>query len=199
MSERKLHVRRTMPPWRRGSPPIAECGMRVEETEKMLAREEYYELPVDASRRGQVCATCASTISRHETWEKHPVGHLIREAGAQFVALGRDCDQLTDEVRALAMLVERHPEEFDEVLRPLRVARRRMDLIEPYRDRVGSRLRVEFLRGRLRFIGPSSTKIGPNERPPFGCVLLIFDGTAEDIHRPSNEAIIGQRQMELAT
>lgn len=47
------------------------------------------------------------------------------------------------------------------------------DLVEPYRDR-GLVLRVEFLRGRMRFIQAGRTGIGPNERPPFGCCLLIW-------------------------
>lgn len=49
------------------------------------------------------------------------------------------------------------------------------DLVEPHRDRPGSPLKTEFLRGRLRFIRRGATEIGPNERPPFGCVLLIWD------------------------
>lgn len=50
------------------------------------------------------------------------------------------------------------------------------DEIEPFRDRPHSNLRVEFLRGRTRFIKPGQTDIGPNERPPFGCALLIWEG-----------------------
>lgn len=51
-----------------------------------------------------------------------------------------------------------------------------MDLIEPTRDRAGSILRTEFLRGRIRFLQkPGQTEIKPNERPPFGCVLLIWE------------------------
>lgn len=46
--------------------------------------------------------------------------------------------------------------------------------VEPYRDRPGSPLRTEFLKGRLRFIAAGKTEVGPNERPPFGCVLLIW-------------------------
>lgn len=49
------------------------------------------------------------------------------------------------------------------------------DLVEPFRDRTGSRLRVEFIKGRLRFIKHDATHVGPNERPPFGCCLLIWD------------------------
>lgn len=49
------------------------------------------------------------------------------------------------------------------------------DLVEPLRDQPRlSGLRTEFLRGRMRFIKPGQTAIGPNERPPFGCVLLIW-------------------------
>jgi hypothetical protein len=51
------------------------------------------------------------------------------------------------------------------------------DLVEPYRDRPGSPLQTEFLPGRLRFLGPGQTSVGPNERPPFGCVLLIWHST----------------------
>lgn len=47
--------------------------------------------------------------------------------------------------------------------------------VEPFRDRPGSPLRVEFLPGRMRFIRPGQTDVGPNERPPFGCCLLIWE------------------------
>lgn len=50
-------------------------------------------------------------------------------------------------------------------------------LVEPVRDRPESGLRVEFLPGRMRFIKAGQLDVGPNERPPFGCVLLIWDGT----------------------
>lgn len=47
------------------------------------------------------------------------------------------------------------------------------ELVEPYRDRAEG-LRTEFLAGRLRFIAFDADRILPNERPPFGCVLLIW-------------------------
>ncbi len=46
--------------------------------------------------------------------------------------------------------------------------------VEPHRDRAGSGLRVEFLPGRMRFIKAGQLDVGPNERPPFGCCLLIW-------------------------
>jgi phage N-6-adenine-methyltransferase len=45
--------------------------------------------------------------------------------------------------------------------------------VEPWRDK-GHRFRVEFIPGRLRFIAHDATEIRPNERPPFGCALLIW-------------------------
>lgn len=48
------------------------------------------------------------------------------------------------------------------------------DHVEPFRDKPDSRLSVEFLRGRLRFIAAGKDEVGPNERPPFGCALLIW-------------------------
>lgn len=50
------------------------------------------------------------------------------------------------------------------------------DHVEPFRDR-GNGFSVEFLRGRRRFIGPGKDGIGPNERPPFGVALLIWEGS----------------------
>jgi phage N-6-adenine-methyltransferase len=47
------------------------------------------------------------------------------------------------------------------------------ELVEPYRDR-GDGFRVEFLPGRMRFLRNGADVIKPNERPPFGCCLLIW-------------------------
>ncbi len=52
------------------------------------------------------------------------------------------------------------------------------DHVEPSRDRTFSPLSTRFLPGRPRFVRPGMTKAGPNERPPFGCVLLIWRGAA---------------------
>lgn len=46
-------------------------------------------------------------------------------------------------------------------------------LVEPHRDR-GAGLRTEFIAGRLRFLRRGETEIAPNNRPPFGCVLLVW-------------------------
>jgi len=48
------------------------------------------------------------------------------------------------------------------------------ECIEPFRDRSGSVLTTEFLPGRMRFLKQGQLSIGPNERPPFGCLLAIW-------------------------
>lgn len=47
-------------------------------------------------------------------------------------------------------------------------------LVEPFRDQEASQLRVEFMPNRIRFLKPGQVLVGPNERPPFGCCLLIW-------------------------
>ena len=49
------------------------------------------------------------------------------------------------------------------------------DYIEPYRDGSAYPLRTKFIKGRTRFIKPGQTEINANERPPFGCCLLIWE------------------------
>jgi phage N-6-adenine-methyltransferase len=53
------------------------------------------------------------------------------------------------------------------------------DLVEPIRDRDDSRLRTQFIRGRLKFTNPGDEGAAANNRPPFGCVLLIFGAPVE--------------------
>lgn len=47
--------------------------------------------------------------------------------------------------------------------------------VEPHLRSRSSVFRAEFLPGRLRFIAHDATEIKPNERPPFGCCLLIWE------------------------
>lgn len=52
------------------------------------------------------------------------------------------------------------------------------NMVEPYRDGHQPLDRcsfsVEFLRGRMRFLAHHADSIKPNERPPYGCCLLIW-------------------------
>lgn len=46
--------------------------------------------------------------------------------------------------------------------------------VEPFRDR-GGMIRTEFLANRQRFIAAGADCVKPNERPPFGVVLVVFE------------------------
>lgn len=82
--------------------------------------------------------------------------------------------------KALLEWAQFEPPELIVMLLPANRTEQRwwQDLVEPRRDREGSALRVEFLRGRQRFVMPGAESIGPNERPPFGCCLLIWQSPA---------------------
>lgn len=56
-------------------------------------------------------------------------------------------------------------------------------MVEPYRDRPDSPMSTRFLPGRMRFIKPGQTDVGPNQRPPFGCVLVVWDRTRDGAFR----------------
>jgi phage N-6-adenine-methyltransferase len=51
-------------------------------------------------------------------------------------------------------------------------------MVEPFRDDPDGYLRTEFLPGRIRFLAPGQSVTKPNERPPFGCCLLIWEAAA---------------------
>jgi phage N-6-adenine-methyltransferase len=48
------------------------------------------------------------------------------------------------------------------------------EMVEPFRDQPGSPLRTEFIAGRLKFTKPGQSILEKANRPPFGCVVLIW-------------------------
>ena len=54
------------------------------------------------------------------------------------------------------------------------------DIVEP--GRLAGKCRVEFLRGRMRFIAANDDQIRPNQRPPFGVCLVIYEQNNEIDH-----------------
>ena len=48
------------------------------------------------------------------------------------------------------------------------------ELVEPALRAKHPAFHCEFLPGRIRFLRKGQSEIGPNERPPFGCCLLIW-------------------------
>lgn len=64
-------------------------------------------------------------------------------------------------------------------------------MVEPFRDRAGSPLTIKFLPGRMRFLKPGQTAIGPNQRPPFGCVLLVWHADVDATLTYSPDRVTG--------
>lgn len=110
------HVRRPRLPWRAEEYTRTECGLLLTAAGRVLSREDFIE---KVKRLGQqraamtTCMTCFNTAQSHPTWETNPVACLGRE-----VEHWRQKNEIfRRELRALAALVARHPEEFAELMK----------------------------------------------------------------------------------
>jgi phage N-6-adenine-methyltransferase len=64
------------------------------------------------------------------------------------------------------------------------------DYVEPFRDQPDGPVNVQFLRGRPRFVRAGAESIGPNERPPLGCCLVVWE-------RDVTSGIIGKGAIDV--
>lgn len=118
MAEQLDHVVRSAPPWREASAQT-ECGRPVTDVASALSRDA---MIVKVRQQGKQraamssCMTCWSAATRHKTWDEDPVDAIRRETqyGARTEALFRE------ELRAIAVLVAAHADEFAELLAGLR-------------------------------------------------------------------------------
>ena len=106
------HVRRPQPPWRVAD--VTECGL-PEDRHPTLSRVE---LAAKVRRLGvqraamTTCMTCLATAQRWPTFDDDPVEAIGRETHR-----GRDANPaFRDELLAIAALIERHPDEFAQLL-----------------------------------------------------------------------------------
>lgn len=118
MSEdlRIVHVLRPPLPWRR-SQPRTECGLTTEVgSDHVETREQFkarLKLEGDRRARFSTCQTCLDTAQRWPSWDEDPAKCLERELPRWGQKQPVDVRQ---ELRAVAMIVERHREEFDELV-----------------------------------------------------------------------------------
>ncbi len=118
------HVQRPPLPWRDDA--LTECGLPTAE-HQTITREQFIQ---KVKSQGQVrsamttCMTCWDTARRHPSWQQDPVGCISREVHWTR----RDNGLFKRELRAIAALISRHREEFDEIIKdqeeivPLRAA-----------------------------------------------------------------------------
>jgi hypothetical protein len=117
MKEPVDHIERPRLPWRPESETaLTECGFEAVKV-KCLTRSEFFRrLKEYGEQRTAIltCMTCVQTARRWSTWEEDPRHALHREiewegCGAWRTDRG---NLLRDELRAIAMLIKAHPDEF---------------------------------------------------------------------------------------
>ncbi len=120
------HVLRPQPPWRR-TQQITECGLPLE-GHPVITRDEFLaKVKSQGQQRSAMttCMTCWQTARRHPSWDENPVLSIIREARRfEYPAMaekhgfegGAKLASFRDELLAIAVLIEAHREEFDELV-----------------------------------------------------------------------------------
>jgi hypothetical protein len=114
------HVQRPTPPWRVTS-LLTECGLPIA-NHPIITREA---LVAKVKKQGQqrakitTCQTCWSTAERWwGTWEEDPVKAIGREVEwhGRWGRARELRSSFKEELVAIALLIQRHPEEFAELL-----------------------------------------------------------------------------------
>ncbi len=113
------HVLRPALPWR--DEELTECGRKP--GEHILTRDAFIAKvrKLGKTRAAMTtCMTCFETAQRWPDWNANPVAVIAREV-KHFTFWGaQQQGPLKEELRAIALLVEAHREEFDETLAALR-------------------------------------------------------------------------------
>lgn len=111
------HIARTPLPWRTADQALTECGRPVTDVAAFVTREDAIaRWKRDGAQRAAytLCMTCVETTNRHGTWDDDPVGVMQREVAGWGRSPARD--RMALELRALALLVAAHPDEWDETI-----------------------------------------------------------------------------------
>lgn len=111
------HIIRSNLPWREES--RTECGLNTETNDILVwtrdeAREQARAMGSRQRFSLHVCMTCWQTCERHLTWEMSPSAVVGRDANGWGQTEARERMDL--ELRAIAELISRHREEFDELV-----------------------------------------------------------------------------------
>lgn len=113
MNETLDHIERQCLPWRDGQ-GLTECGRTAGDVKSMLTLEE---AQTKFRREGQqraaytTCMTCLTRARHARKWHDNPVEVVIREYGRDQYR--NNYEDSVRELHAIALLIERHREEFD--------------------------------------------------------------------------------------
>lgn len=106
------HVLRPLLPWR--TTMLTECGL-PSVGHPVITRERFIEKVKEQGKQRSAmttCMTCWDTAMRHPSWQQDPVLCISRE-----VQWNRRDGLFKRELRAIAALIVRHRDEFDELLK----------------------------------------------------------------------------------
>lgn len=116
------HVIRPQLPWRQDE--LVECGKKP--GEHAITRDAFI---AKVRKQGKTraamttCMTCFETAQRWPDWNTNPVAVVAREVkNVTYRGNTSEESPLRDELRAIELLIEAHPEEFAETLAALRNA-----------------------------------------------------------------------------
>lgn len=116
------HVIRPTLPWR--DEDVTESGKQPKE--HAITRDEFIaKVHKQGKKRAAMttCMTCFETAQRWPDWNANPIAVVAREVrGVTYWGQTGQELPLRDELRAIALLIEAHPEEFAETLAALKSA-----------------------------------------------------------------------------
>jgi len=110
------HIERAMVPWR--DERLTECGLLVADVAACIDRPAAVAKAKELGMQRYAmvaCMTCVQTVNRHGTWETDPVGVLERSLSRY----GPNAELSARELRAIALLIAAHTDEFQETLAAL--------------------------------------------------------------------------------
>lgn len=122
------HIERSVPPWQRDR--FTECGRFVRDVVSIKTADEIRAKVAKVGKQRaafSTCMTCAERWRSHDGWEANPIAvvHRSTERGqwsSYFVRGEKDArsERVREELRAVALLVERHREEYDKALEDMK-------------------------------------------------------------------------------
>lgn len=109
-------LRESAPPWRR-SMRLTECGLSADNHPTLSRVEMEARWKELGNQRASLftCMTCAHTANRHPTWATDPAGAMAREC-EHYRYRDDGGEPIRSELRAIAALIEAHPDEFYDYL-----------------------------------------------------------------------------------
>lgn len=116
------HICRTSLPWRDATRTV--CGKQISQYRPDLVIN-LADAHAMQRRLGQqrfaltICMTCAHNVGHWAEWDANPIKRFQREINGNGMGSDRNDDQVEHELRAIAALIERHRQEFDDMVAAL--------------------------------------------------------------------------------